>query len=165
MLKDAHLVLLLNKVRSHPRYCPTCPFLYLILTPSNLYRRTYSRRNSPLGYKSANSTYPTCNPHTAHPLQPRISSPVKGVLYSRNVYDFSITSYGDRPNVYETAASYFKSHFQQVHKKKDVSHRVLWVVSITSPPVSPLMAEPALLTIWFYSHHHSCRVCSTTRVC
>ncbi|KXN87698.1 Guanine nucleotide-binding protein G(i) subunit alpha [Leucoagaricus sp. SymC.cos] len=41
-----------------------------------------------------------------------------------------ITSYADRPNTYETAAAYFKSHFQQVHKKKDAWHRVLWVVSI-----------------------------------
>ncbi|KAJ3573157.1 hypothetical protein NP233_g2613 [Leucocoprinus birnbaumii] len=38
-----------------------------------------------------------------------------------------ITSYADRPNVYETAASYFKSHFQQAHKKKDSWRRVLWV--------------------------------------
>lgn len=42
---------------------------------------------------------------------------------------FSITSYADRSNVFETAAGYFKSHFLQAHKKKDVSGRVLWMVS------------------------------------
>ncbi|KAF9443190.1 G-alpha-domain-containing protein [Macrolepiota fuliginosa MF-IS2] len=37
-----------------------------------------------------------------------------------------ITSYGNRPNDYDTAAQYFKTHFQQVHKRKDFPHRVLW---------------------------------------
>ncbi|KAF7782097.1 hypothetical protein Agabi119p4_1473 [Agaricus bisporus var. burnettii] len=38
-----------------------------------------------------------------------------------------ITSYGDRANNFEAASNYFKSHFQQVHRKKDPWKRSLWL--------------------------------------
>lgn len=38
-----------------------------------------------------------------------------------------ITSFGERPNDFETASDYFKSHFLQVHRRKDVSNRLLYV--------------------------------------
>ncbi|RDB15608.1 Guanine nucleotide-binding protein alpha-4 subunit [Hypsizygus marmoreus] len=38
-----------------------------------------------------------------------------------------ITSYGDRPNRYENVSEYFRSHFMQVHKRKDISGRALYV--------------------------------------
>ncbi|KAJ3859045.1 guanine nucleotide binding protein, alpha subunit [Lentinula novae-zelandiae] len=38
-----------------------------------------------------------------------------------------ITSYGSRPNKYDDVASYFRAHFMQVHKKKDVSNRSLYL--------------------------------------
>ncbi|GLB45005.1 putative alpha subunit [Lyophyllum shimeji] len=38
-----------------------------------------------------------------------------------------ITSYGERPNVYENVAEYFRSHFVQVHKRKDIAKRSLYV--------------------------------------
>ena len=44
----------------------------------------------------------------------------------------SISSYGDRPNEFEEVSEYFRAHFIQVHKRKDVSHRPLYLVR---PPV------------------------------
>ncbi|KAF9526869.1 G-protein alpha subunit [Crepidotus variabilis] len=38
-----------------------------------------------------------------------------------------ITSYGDRPNNFETVADYFRGHFLQVHRKKDTTKRPLYV--------------------------------------
>ncbi|KAF8069936.1 guanine nucleotide binding protein, alpha subunit [Lyophyllum atratum] len=38
-----------------------------------------------------------------------------------------ITSYGERPNVYENVSEYFRSHFVQVHKRKDIAKRSLYV--------------------------------------
>ncbi|KAG6890450.1 hypothetical protein C0992_001644 [Termitomyces sp. T32_za158] len=38
-----------------------------------------------------------------------------------------ITSYGDRPNVYENVSDYFRSHFMQVHRRKDLAKRSLYV--------------------------------------
>ncbi|KAJ7910964.1 guanine nucleotide binding protein, alpha subunit [Mycena leptocephala] len=38
-----------------------------------------------------------------------------------------ITSYGNRPNNFSTAAEYFRSHFLAAHKKKDVFQRILYV--------------------------------------
>ncbi|KAF5386063.1 hypothetical protein D9615_002701 [Tricholomella constricta] len=38
-----------------------------------------------------------------------------------------ITSYGDRPNVYENVSEYFRSHFIQVHRRKDVAKRSLYM--------------------------------------
>ncbi|KAH9915030.1 G-protein alpha subunit [Epithele typhae] len=38
-----------------------------------------------------------------------------------------ISSYGDRPNSYEEVSEYFRAHFIQVHKRKDVSHRPLYL--------------------------------------
>ncbi|KAF8802720.1 G-alpha-domain-containing protein [Phlegmacium glaucopus] len=38
-----------------------------------------------------------------------------------------ITSFGERPNNFETASDYFRSHFLQVHRRKDVSKRLLYV--------------------------------------
>ncbi|GJE90040.1 G-protein alpha subunit [Phanerochaete sordida] len=37
-----------------------------------------------------------------------------------------ISSYGDRPNTYEEVSEYFRAHFIQTHRRKDVSHRVLY---------------------------------------
>lgn len=37
-------------------------------------------------------------------------------------------SYGNRPNKYDDVASYFRAHFMQVHKRKDVSNRSLYLV-------------------------------------
>ncbi|KAG6828891.1 hypothetical protein H0H92_006397 [Tricholoma furcatifolium] len=39
----------------------------------------------------------------------------------------SITSYGERPNVYENVSEYFRSHFMQVHRRKDIAKRSLFV--------------------------------------
>ncbi|RPD68331.1 G-protein alpha subunit [Lentinus tigrinus ALCF2SS1-7] len=38
-----------------------------------------------------------------------------------------ISSYGDRPNNYEEVSEYFRAHFIQVHRRKDVSHRPLYL--------------------------------------
>jgi len=38
-----------------------------------------------------------------------------------------ITSFGERPNNFETASDYFRSHFLQVHRRKDISGRSLYV--------------------------------------
>ncbi|KAF9455362.1 guanine nucleotide binding protein, alpha subunit [Collybia nuda] len=38
-----------------------------------------------------------------------------------------ITSYGDRPDSYENVSEYFRSHFLQVHRRKDISKRSLYV--------------------------------------
>jgi len=38
-----------------------------------------------------------------------------------------ITSYGNRPNRYEDVSEYFRAHFVQVHKKKDIADRALFV--------------------------------------
>ncbi|KAI0699907.1 G-protein alpha subunit [Cerioporus squamosus] len=38
-----------------------------------------------------------------------------------------ISSYGDRPNSYEEVSEYFRAHFIQVHRRKDVSHRPLYL--------------------------------------
>lgn len=42
----------------------------------------------------------------------------------------SISSYGDRPNDYEEVCEYFRAHFIQVHRRKDVSHRPLYLVRL-----------------------------------
>ena len=47
----------------------------------------------------------------------------------------SISSYGDRPNNYEEVSEYFRAHFIQVHRRKDVSHRPLYLVR--RAPASP----------------------------
>ncbi|PCH35936.1 G-protein alpha subunit [Wolfiporia cocos MD-104 SS10] len=38
-----------------------------------------------------------------------------------------ISSYGDRPNTYEEVSEYFRAHFMQVHRRKDVHRRPLYV--------------------------------------
>ncbi|KAI0630050.1 G-protein alpha subunit [Trametes polyzona] len=38
-----------------------------------------------------------------------------------------ISSYGDRPNEYEEVAEYFRAHFIQVHRRKDVTRRPLYL--------------------------------------
>ncbi|GLB36979.1 putative G protein alpha subunit [Lyophyllum shimeji] len=38
-----------------------------------------------------------------------------------------IPSYGNRPNTYEEASEYFRAHFCQVQRKKDKTHRALFV--------------------------------------
>lgn len=38
-----------------------------------------------------------------------------------------ISSYGDRPNNYEEVSEYFRAHFIQVQKRKDVAQRTLYV--------------------------------------
>ncbi|KAH9892429.1 G-protein alpha subunit [Cubamyces lactineus] len=38
-----------------------------------------------------------------------------------------ISSYGDRPNDYEEVSEYFRAHFIQVHRRKDISHRPLFL--------------------------------------
>ncbi|KAI0779241.1 guanine nucleotide binding protein, alpha subunit [Fomes fomentarius] len=55
-----------------------------------------------------------------------------------------ISSYGDRPNDYEEVSEYFRAHFIQVHRRKDVSHRPLYLhftsmlVRLTKPlPLFP----------------------------
>ncbi|KAG5638217.1 hypothetical protein H0H81_001218 [Sphagnurus paluster] len=35
--------------------------------------------------------------------------------------------YGDRPNVYESVSDYFRSHFTQVHRRKDIAKRTLYI--------------------------------------
>ncbi|KZT65344.1 G-protein alpha subunit [Daedalea quercina L-15889] len=37
-----------------------------------------------------------------------------------------ISSYGDRPNTYEEVSEYFRAHFIQVHRRKDVNRRPLF---------------------------------------
>jgi hypothetical protein len=39
---------------------------------------------------------------------------------------YSITSYGDRPNDYESVVNYFRAHFLQVHRKNNEKKRVLY---------------------------------------
>lgn len=53
--------------------------------------------------------------------------------YARGLY--SISSYGDRPNTYEEVSEYFRAHFIQTHRRKDVSHRVLYTVSMLTNSV------------------------------
>ncbi|KAI0328348.1 G-protein alpha subunit [Cubamyces sp. BRFM 1775] len=38
-----------------------------------------------------------------------------------------ISSYGDRPNDFEEVSEYFRAHFIQVHRRKDISHRPLFL--------------------------------------
>ncbi|KAF8953993.1 guanine nucleotide binding protein, alpha subunit [Flammula alnicola] len=38
-----------------------------------------------------------------------------------------ITSFGSRPNNFETVSDYFRSHFLQAHRKRDVSNRHLYI--------------------------------------
>jgi len=38
----------------------------------------------------------------------------------------SITSFGDRPNDYETVVQYFRAHFLQVHRRNNENRRVLY---------------------------------------
>ncbi|KAF9027634.1 P-loop containing nucleoside triphosphate hydrolase protein [Hymenopellis radicata] len=38
-----------------------------------------------------------------------------------------IVSYGERPNRFDDVSEYFRAHFLQVHKRKDVGHRHLFV--------------------------------------
>ncbi|KAF8525956.1 guanine nucleotide-binding protein [Hysterangium stoloniferum] len=38
-----------------------------------------------------------------------------------------ITSYGNRPNVYDSVAQYFKAHFAQVHRRSNEARRVLYI--------------------------------------
>jgi len=40
---------------------------------------------------------------------------------------YSITSYGKRPNEYDSVSNYFKSHFIQVHRSKNPGQRVLYI--------------------------------------
>ena len=42
----------------------------------------------------------------------------------------SISSYGDRPNTYEEVSEYFRAHFIQTHRRKDVAHRALYTVHL-----------------------------------
>lgn len=61
----------------------------------------------------------------------------------------SITSYGDRPNAYENVSEYFRSHFMQVHRRKDIAKRSLYVVGIFPP--YPTLTPFHLMT--FSSQH------------
>lgn len=58
----------------------------------------------------------------------------------------SITSYGDRPNTYEEASEYFRAHFLQVHRRKDVGDRAMYVVRQWQRPEFPLFTENRRLT-------------------
>ncbi|EPQ52636.1 G-protein alpha subunit [Gloeophyllum trabeum ATCC 11539] len=51
-------------------------------------------------------------------LQAKLASGLKVNKY--------ITSFGDRPNEYESVVSYFRAHFLQVHKKNNENKRVLY---------------------------------------
>lgn len=53
----------------------------------------------------------------------------------------SISSYGDRPNNYEEVSEYFRAHFIQVQKRKDVAGRTLYVVSIACSLDSSLVKD------------------------
>ena len=50
---------------------------------------------------------------------------------------YSITSYGDRPQEFDSVVGYFKAHFTQVHKRNNESKRVLYT-HLTSVVVSRL---------------------------
>jgi hypothetical protein len=39
---------------------------------------------------------------------------------------YSITSFGNRPNDYESVVNYFRAHFLQVHRKNNEKKRVLY---------------------------------------
>ncbi|KAK7448786.1 hypothetical protein VKT23_013516 [Stygiomarasmius scandens] len=52
-------------------------------------------------------------------LKQKLKSGIKVAKY--------ITSYGKRPNKYEDVSSYFRAHFVQIHKRKDISNRALYV--------------------------------------
>ncbi len=38
----------------------------------------------------------------------------------------SITSYGERPNDFDSVVNYFRAHFTQVHKRNNENQRVLY---------------------------------------
>ncbi|KII92506.1 hypothetical protein PLICRDRAFT_103802 [Plicaturopsis crispa FD-325 SS-3] len=38
-----------------------------------------------------------------------------------------ITSFGDRPNTYEEVSEYFRAHFIQTHRRKDIGNRALYM--------------------------------------
>lgn len=42
------------------------------------------------------------------------------------IFDFSITSFGERSNDYETVVQYFRAHFLQVHRRNNENRRVLY---------------------------------------
>lgn len=64
---------------------------------------------------------------------------------------FSITSFGDRANDYETVVQYFRAHFLQVHRRNNENRRVLYT-HFTSVVVRPcsLKVAPSLDFILMY---------------
>ena len=78
--------------------------------------------------------------------------------------DGSISSYGDRPNEFEEVSEYFRAHFIQVHRRKDVSHRPLYLVRppvvsvITVVSVAFAVAVAAAADFRAPSHSHRARL-------
>lgn len=48
-----------------------------------------------------------------------------GIVHS-SFFPFSITSFGERSNDYETVVQYFRAHFLQVHRRNNENRRVLY---------------------------------------
>lgn len=112
LLKDAHLVLLLNKV---------CSFwASFSLSHTHTHVNPLDRRfEAKIGRRNSNSKI-VCL---------RVGS--LDALFSTFSFLNSITSFGERSNTFETASDYFRSHFLQVHRRKDASStRSLYVVSL-----------------------------------
>jgi hypothetical protein len=60
-----------------------------------------------------------------------VSKNSEALLYNQTIFGGltllpSITSFGDRPNDFETVVHYFRAHFQQVHRKNNEERRVLY---------------------------------------
>ena len=55
---------------------------------------------------------------------------------------FSILSYGDRPNEYESVVQYFRAHFLQVHRRNNENKRVLYT-HLTNVTVGVLVSGSA----------------------
>ena len=72
--------------------------------------------------------------------------------YNRTVY--SISSYGDRPNTYEEVSEYFRAHFIQIHRRKDISRRILYTVRSLSSAVTLAPHWPSIFAaLHVYAGH------------
>lgn len=68
---------------------------------------------------------------------------------------YSITSYGERQNEFDTVVGYFRAHFTQVHKRNNENMRVLYT-HLTNVVVRPLSPSHSLLDIHTASAGQNC---------
>lgn len=79
--------------------------------------------------------------HISHAPVPGLGSAPSFVRFFRKC---SISSYGDRPNDYEEVSEYFRAHFIQVHRRKDVSHRPLYLVRLLALSITQFLRRRVL---------------------